>query len=109
MDDTAVMINISKDFSFTPGPRYRKQGAHSGEAFREGKLVPALKLGGVIKVVFDGTAGFGSSFIDEAFGGLVRVNGYDANELLKRFSFVSNEDPLLIEDAKESIKEARPA
>ena len=109
MDEGPVIINVAKDFSLTPGPRYVKQGPFSGEAFRKKVLVPALTTGSLVCVVFDGTAGFGSSFIDEAFGGLVRSEGYKQEELLSRISYTSVEDPILIDDAIEAIKDARPA
>jgi len=69
-------ISIAENFSRYPGPRYRKDGPFSGEEFREGYLQPALsaalKDGGIVAVVLDGVAGYGSSFLEEAFGGLVR-------------------------------------
>lgn len=36
-------MNIPKDFSSTPGPRFKKHGAYSGEEFREKILIPWLK------------------------------------------------------------------
>lgn len=107
-DQSVTEIRVARDFSETPGPRYIKQGPFSGESFRRSKLLPALREYRKIVVVFDGTVGFGSSFIDEAFGGLVRSEGFDPKEVEKRFEFVSREDPLLITDALESIREARP-
>ncbi|WP_138511659.1 STAS-like domain-containing protein [Maricaulis alexandrii] len=101
-------INVSRDFSVEPGPRYKKQGPFSGELFREKCLVPALRAGGCVIVEMDGTEGYGSSFIDEAFGGLVRSGEFKADELLKRIDIISNEDPLLKGDVEASIKEAKP-
>ena len=51
-------INIAKEFSTVPGPRYRDQGPHSGEEFRETILRPAfddaLKTGERIVIDLDG-------------------------------------------------------
>jgi hypothetical protein len=68
-----VRINIALDFSKFPGGRYRRLGKFSGEEFREDRLLPALRAGEKVEVVLDGTAGYGSSFLEEAFGGLVRA------------------------------------
>jgi STAS-like domain of unknown function (DUF4325) len=71
------MISIAAQFSRYPGPRYRKDGPFSGEEFREEFLAPALqnagKTGSLVIVTLDGVAGYGSSFLEEAFGGLVRT------------------------------------
>ena len=67
-----VDISIAKDFSAAPAGRYRDDGDFNGTTFRENYLVPPLKGGNHVHVTFDGVAGFGSSFLDEAFGGLVR-------------------------------------
>lgn len=70
-------ISIAKDFSRAPGIRYRKNGPYSGEEFRETVLVPAFskarEQGEVLTIILDGVAGYGSSFLEEAFGGLVRT------------------------------------
>jgi len=78
-------INIARDFSKTPVGRYRADGPYSGEVFREDFLIPSLNRGDVI-VVLDGTDGYPSSFLEEAFGGLLRLNRWTANELLKHLS-----------------------
>lgn len=65
-------ISISKDFSEFPGGRYRKHGPYSGEEFRESILIPAFRSHEKLVVNIDGTKGFPSSFLEEAFGGLLR-------------------------------------
>jgi hypothetical protein len=78
------VINIEKDFSRYPAGRFKADGPHSGERFREELLIPALKsCEGKIIVEFDGARGLGSSFLEEAFGGLIRV-GFSATELRNR-------------------------
>ncbi|MDP5205842.1 STAS-like domain-containing protein [Alishewanella sp. SMS8] len=61
------------DFAKFPGPRYRSLGKFSGEEFRDDILVPRIKEQGESLVIdLDGVFGYGSSFLEEAFGGLVR-------------------------------------
>jgi hypothetical protein len=78
-------IEIAKDFSRTPGGRYFSDGPFSGQMFRDRYLVPALQAakrdGDRVVVVLDGTRGYLSSFLEEAFGGLVRECGFTRNEL----------------------------
>lgn len=81
---TTRTISIAKDFSPTPAGRYRDDGPFPGEKFRDDLLLPALKGdNSTVAVELDGTAGFGSSFLEEAFGGLVRC-GLDAATLRRR-------------------------
>lgn len=71
------LINVASDYTRYPGPRYSADGPFSGEEFRDSKLAPALKeakaTGGILTVILDGVAGYGSSFLEESFGGLLRV------------------------------------
>jgi hypothetical protein len=81
-----VTIDIGKDFCEVPLGRYAMDGPFSGERFREEYLLPALRDNKKVIVVIDNTEGFGSSFLDEAFGGLVRdgnLNEQGLREVLK--------------------------
>lgn len=101
-----TMFSIAKDFSPYPGPRFRWQGPYSGETFR-GRLVKLLKQSdGRIKIVLDGTTGIGSSFLDEAFGGLVSKEGFAREEIRRRFEFVSKTDPSYVITIRDSIERA---
>jgi hypothetical protein len=109
--DTLTMENIKvnvKDFSITPGSRYRDEGlkSHSGQEFREDYLEPIFEKnnGSVIIVNLDGTIGYGTSWLEEVFGGLARKFGKDL--VLKQIDFISNEEPYLIADIREYIKHA---
>ncbi len=103
-----LTYSIAKQFGMHPGPRYRTQGPKSGEALRV-KLVRLLREhpSDKIHVDLDGTSGFGSSFLDEAFGGLVRSEGFDAT-IIDRFVFKSTVDPSYILEIRESIQRAQP-
>ena len=68
------VLTVAQDFSRSPAGRYLTDGPNSGERFREEMLYPALSKDKV-EVVLDGVLTLGSSFLDEAFGGLVREKG----------------------------------
>lgn len=100
-----IIINV-KDFSKYPGPRYIRLGDFSGEEFRDNILIPALKQDGEVTVNFDGVYGYGSSFLEEAFGGLVR-HGVDKTKIKKlKENLICNDDPSIIVEVKKYIDEA---
>lgn len=65
-------IRVATDFSRFPGGRFRRDSEFSGEQFRDDVLKPALAHYDRVIVLLDGTSGYPSSFLEEAFGGLVR-------------------------------------
>ncbi len=75
------IIKVS-DFTKYPDPRYKKLGKFSGEEFRNDILIPAIEKDNDIQVDLDGVTGYGSSFLDEAFAGLIR-RGQSADVALK--------------------------
>lgn len=100
-------INIAKDFTDAPGGRYISDGKFSGEEFRQKYLEPAFKKGiEEITINLDGTFGFATSFLEEAFGGLARIEEIKKEDILKRLKFISNEDPSLIIKIRKYIEEA---
>ena len=104
----AHTINIGKDFSETPSGRYSPEhGENTGERFRDDFLAPLLKKHGTLAVELDDTEGYGSSFLEEAFGGLVRHELFTKEELLERLQIVTN-DEAYKEELLEYINDARP-
>ena len=89
-------INIANDFSRYPAGRYRADGKFSGAAFRDDLLVPALRKPGIglVCVCFDDVAGFGSSFLEEAFGGLIRNNIFEKEFLDAHLRLVATDPEL---------------
>ena len=77
-------INLGKDFSDTPLGRVPTDGPFSGERFRKEFLVPALRDNDRVIVQLDDIEGCGSSFLDEAFGGLVRWEKITAKDLQEK-------------------------
>lgn len=80
---TMTRISIAEDWSEAPMGRVPDDDETCGQNFREKLLAPALKAGDV-EVVIDGTEGYGSSFLEESFGGLVRFHGFTEAQLRNR-------------------------
>ena len=103
-----IRIDIAKDYSDTPGPRYKKDGEFSGEEFREILLEPkfleAKNNNEKLIINLDGGYGYPSSFLEEAFGGLARK--YTSKAVLEILDFISLEEPLLVSNIKTFIEKA---
>jgi hypothetical protein len=73
--ENAIMIRMA-DFSVYPSGRDEHDGDFNGKEFRETVLRPAIELSRKrnqrIQVSLANVLSFGSSFLEEAFGGLVR-------------------------------------
>lgn len=95
------------EYSEFPGPRYESLGPNSGEKFRKTVLLEEIKIHqGNISVVLDGAFGYGSSFLDEAFGGLIRDGISDDIALQLCENIISEEDPSLKIEITQWVKEA---
>lgn len=88
-------IDIANDFSTYPAGRTKADGDNHGEKFRSQLLVPALKRieageAKSVEVLFDGARSYGSSFLEEAFGGLVRIEGFSKDFLNEHLKLQAN-------------------
>lgn len=101
-------ISIAKDFSPYPAGRFRRDGPFSGEQFREDLLEPSVRNESEITIDFDGARGYGSSFMEEAFGGLVRLGRATPEELHRKFKLVTRDRPSLVDEVWLYIDEAKP-
>lgn len=105
-----MILKLSRDFSPTPGPRYPSEGKHSGEEFRQKILVPMLrqaqKANVELLVDLDGPAGYGTSFLEESFGGLIREDKFPLSALKAVLRFKSDEEPVLIDEINEYMNDA---
>jgi len=88
------VIHIAKEFSPYPVGRFHDDGPDSGQRFREQFLEPPLAAGENLKVDLSGTEGFGSSFLDESFGGVVRKFNFTEEDVRKRLLLVADDDPV---------------
>lgn len=82
------VISIAKEFSEEPYGRYPTHGDRSGELLREKFLIPGLVEFDRVRVDLSGTFGYGSSFLEEAFGGLVRIGYFRKEDLYERLEIV---------------------
>ncbi|MDD4979542.1 MAG: STAS-like domain-containing protein [Gallionella sp.] len=95
-------INVARDFSKYPAGRYLADGPASGQFFREKFLIPTLKAAKKLTIELDGTRGYGSSFLEEAFGGAVR-EGFAADIVKQTFVLISD-DQSLVEEIRDYIE-----
>lgn len=99
------VIKVAQDFTRFPSGRFKKNGETSGEAFRENFLEPILKEGQEVTVDLDGTIGYGSSFLEEAFGGLIRALQTHPDKLKTKLH-LSSSDPSLLEEIEGYMTDA---
>ena len=89
-----MKINVARDFSKNPSGRYIKDGKTSGEVFLKNVLLPAVNTHDLVEIDFDGVRGYGSSFLEEAFGGFIRETKMTLVEFFKKVIIITK-DPLL--------------
>ena len=94
-----MIIKIAIDYTDTPGARYYSQGPFPGEEFRDKLLYPkyieCIEKKEELIVDLDGGYGYGSSFLEEAFGGLIRrlkENNLDFKKPPEIISIISNDE-----------------
>ncbi len=105
-----MKIKIATDFSRIPGARYPIEGDFSGQEFRKRVLLPKLKEAinkhEILTVDLDGTAGLGTSFLEESFGGLIREDHIEYEDIKQTLRFISTEEPDYIEEIMLYINDA---
>ena len=102
-----MIYSIANEYSKTPGGRFIHEGACSGEDFRKTVLKPLyLKCkenGEELAVDLDGGYGYATSFLEEAFGGLVREL---KDPGVRKIKIISTEEPALVERVDQYITDA---
>jgi len=108
-DNVGQLLLSVKDFTITPGPRDKDEGSFSGIEFRENFMISkfenALNNNLKLYVNLDGTIGYGTSWLEEVFGGLARDYGVD--NVLKTIKLITEEEPYLEDDIIGYIKDAK--
>jgi STAS-like domain of unknown function (DUF4325) len=109
------MISIASDYSTSPAGRTPADGPFNGQRFRDTVLVPALRdaisQSATLVVNLDGAFSYSSSFLEEAFGGLVRTGLFSATEITDHLELRSH-DPIyasFVKDAKKYLTDALKA
>ena len=102
-------ISVARDFSLTPGARSTAEGKFSGEDFLKDMLLPRFKIavesGAKLHIDLDGVAGYATSFLEAAFGGLARMFGPE--QVLAHIDIKSADEPHLIDEIQQYLREAR--
>lgn len=83
---TKYTLVIVDELGTPPYGRYPTEGTpededFSGATFRKKFLAKYLRQYDVVHVVLDGYNRYGRSFLDEAFGGLIREENFTADDL----------------------------
>jgi hypothetical protein len=107
---TYKTLRVWEEFSSTPGPRYPNEGKFCGQDFREKVLLPALQAAinnnYTLVVDLDQTAGYGTSFLEESFGGLIRNNQLKIDDINKHLRIKSDDEPELKDEIDKYLKDA---
>lgn len=109
----AMVLDVVQSYTDKPGARYKSQGRFSGEEFRDEILYPkfmeAIENGEELIVNLDGGYGYGSSFLEESFGGLVRKLKQEKSanvNCVKDIKIVSNDNIAWVDKISEYISNA---
>ena len=104
-----IVFRVVTEFSRTPSARVAKEGKHPGEELRSiitPKIRKALENNVNFIIDLDEVAGYGTSFLEEVFGGLIREEGFSIDQLKNVLMIKSDEEPELIDEIWQDIMEA---
>lgn len=108
--DYDIILNVVTEFGMVTGARYKEEGDFSGEEFRDEILYPKVKEAIDKKckliIILDGSYGYGCGFLEESFGGLIRVKGLTKKQITKTIGLISYEEPYLIKEITNYINDA---
>ncbi|MCD0156940.1 STAS-like domain-containing protein [Deinococcus sp. 6GRE01] len=96
---------IADEFSKYPVGRIPADGKYNGERFRKEVLIPLIKSYDKVFIHLDGTRGYGSSFLEESFGGLVRYFDTDAKNKISKLIIVTRK-PHWQQEVQQYIEDA---
>ncbi|MEZ8745942.1 STAS-like domain-containing protein [Vibrio sp. 10N.222.54.F12] len=103
-------IKVINDFHSKPYGRFKTDAPGceftAGEVFRDEHLSPALKEFDNVTVDLTGYNRYGRSFLDEAFGGLIRECGFTKSVLDKKLVYVHDDLASVIAIIDERIEKA---
>lgn len=101
-----ITINIGKDFSKIPAGRYRTDGPDSAECLRDDYIEPRLRTWPFMTLEMDDTYGHSASFLEELFGGLIRVHGFQYPDICNRIQ-IDTIDSRLRHECIQYMKDAQ--
>jgi hypothetical protein len=104
------IIKVVDDFNKKPYGRLISDGPGcedtAGEVFRDKHLAPALRKYDRVTVDLNGFNRYGRSFLDEAFGGLIRESGFTKADLDEKLTYFHDELSSVITIIDERIEKA---
>lgn len=101
---TKQTVNIRlADWTRFPGGRFKEDGEHSGEEFREKFLADGVTAGSDFEIDFNGIFTVGWSFLDESLGYYVKELGEP--EFRNRFRIIADDDPDIPGELETVIKQ----
>lgn len=106
MNEPTHVVDVGIDFTRFPAGRTTSDGPFCGEVFRDRFLRPWLDKHEPIVVKLDSALGYGSSFLEEAFGGLIRLQ-YPKAEVISLVR-LDTADPILRREIEGYISNAQP-
>lgn len=95
--------DIAKEYTATPIGRYKKDSRFSGEGFKD-ILAEFIQQEQPVCLIMDNTGGYNPSFLEEAFGGLIR-DGV-SQESIEKYIRYETSDPSLITEISLYIDDA---
>ena len=98
-------IKLIEDFNSDPFGRCAEDGDGNAQAFRKRHLIPALQEYDHVVVNLSGYNYYGSSFLEETFGGLVR-HGFSPETLRKKLEIVHTDLPSIVDESHHYIERA---
>jgi hypothetical protein len=101
-------VLVAQQFSRHPAGRTSRDGPFSGQRFREQFLEPSLRRREKVVVEFEGVRGAGSSFLEEAFGGLIR-DGFPKDLVLQLVEVHHRSNPTVSAEVRQYIDRAKRA
>lgn len=90
------IIKIANDYTRFPGGRLQTDGKYSAEEFRKTKIEPIFESEDKIVIDLDDVEGYSTAFLEETFGGLVRVFG--KQKVLEKIEVKCTDEPLLLQE-----------
>lgn len=100
------LIYLAREWSPLPAGRNINENEYNGQDFRTKFLEPSLKEFDVVTVDIEGVIHMTSSFMEEAFAGLVRERVIEPGEFERRVKIVAESNGFFAFEIKKYVSEA---
>jgi len=103
-------VKIRDDYNWSTGSRLIIEGPHSGEDFRikffYPMIIDAIASNETLTIDFDGGIGYGTSWLEEVFGGVIRKDRVDAQDVRKHLRLIATQQPYILRLVDKYMKQA---